>query len=47
MKLLIINQPQQVVEGYQVVDLRTGIEQLDQVVNNSCTDVVLTNCLDT
>ena len=47
MKLLIINQQQDVIEGYQVVDLRVGIDQLDQIVNNSCTDVILTNCLDT
>lgn len=46
MKLLIINQQQETIEGYQIVDLRSGLEQLDQVVNNSCTDIILTNCLD-
>jgi hypothetical protein len=46
MKLLIINQQQETIEGYQVVDLRSGLEQLDQVINNSCTDIILTNCLD-
>lgn len=46
MKLLIINQPQEVIEGYTVVDLRVGLDELEQVINNSCTDIALTNCLD-
>ena len=44
MKLIIINKQQETVQGYQVVDLRSGIEQLDQIVNNSCTDIIL-SCL--
>ena len=47
MKLLITNQNQQVVEGYEIVDLSNGVSQLDNIVNNSCTDVVLSsNCLE-
>ena len=47
MKLLITNQNQQVVEGYEIVDLSNGVSQLDNIVNNSCTDAVLSsNCLE-
>ena len=47
MKLLITNINQQVVEGYHIVDLSNGESQLNDVVNNSCTDVILSsNCLE-
>ena len=47
MKLLITNKNQQVVEGYHIVDLSNGESQLNDVVNNSCTDVILSsNCLE-
>lgn len=46
MKIQVIHGNDEAIEGFTVIDIQRGIFQLSEIINNSCTEIMLINCLD-